>query len=64
MNTCTVSYNNYFKIPKIWLKKSGKIHKNREKILQFFGVNDFKIQWTVLEIKFIKGKTLMKNGNM
>ena len=24
--------------------------------MQFFDVNDFKIQWTVLEIKFIKGK--------
>ena len=24
--------------------------------MQFFGVNDFKIRWTVLEIKFIKGK--------
>ena len=31
--------------------------------MQFFGVNDFKIQWTVLEIKFIKGKTLTKNWN-
>ena len=27
---------------KIWPKKSGKIHKNREKNLQFFGVNDQK----------------------
>ena len=32
------------------------IHKNREKNLQFFGVNDLKIRWTVVEIKFIKGK--------
>ena len=38
---------------KNWPKNSGKIHKNREKNLQFFGVNDLKIQWTVLEIKFI-----------
>ena len=45
---------------KIWPKKSGKIHKNREKNLQFFGVKQSKIQWTDLEIKFIKGKTLTK----
>ena len=42
------------------LKKLAKkfyiIPKNREKKLEFFGVNDFKIRWTVLEIKFIKGK--------
>ena len=31
-------------------------HKNREKNLQFNGVKQSKIQWTVLEIKFIKGK--------
>ena len=37
-------------------KNSGRIQKNREKNLQFFGLNDLKIQWTVLEIKFIKGK--------
>ena len=41
---------------KSWPKNCGKIHKNKEKNLQFFGVNDFKIQWTVFEIKFIKGK--------
>ena len=28
---------------KSWPKNSVKIHKNREKNLQFFGVNDFKI---------------------
>ena len=41
---------------KSWPKKCGKIPKNREKNLQFLGVNDFKIRWIVLEIKFIKGK--------
>ena len=41
---------------KSWPKNFEKIHKNREKILQFFGVNDLKIQWTVFELKFIKGK--------
>ena len=41
-------------------KKSGKIHKNREKNLQFFGIKQSKIRWTDLEIKFIKGKTLTK----
>ena len=45
---------------KNWPKNSERIHKNREKNLQFFGLNDLKIQWTVLEIKFIKGKTLTK----
>ena len=45
---------------KIWPKKSGKIHKNREKNLQFFGVKQSKIRWTDLEIKFIKSKTLAK----
>ena len=29
---------------------------NREKNLQFIGVNESKIRWTVVEIKFIKGK--------
>ena len=43
---------------KIWPKKSGKINKNREKNLQFFGVKQSKIRWTDFEIKFIKGKTL------
>ena len=43
---------------KVGLKKPGKIHKNREKNLQFFGVNKLKIQWTVIEIKFIKGLKL------
>ena len=43
---------------KNWPKNSGRIHKNREKNLQFFGLNDLKIRWMVLEIKFIKGKTL------
>ena len=47
--------------PKIWLKKSGKDHKNREKNLQFFGVNGSKIRWTDLEIKFIKGKNFKEN---
>ena len=37
-------------------KNSERIHKNREKNLQFFGLNDLKIQWMVLEIKFIKVK--------
>ena len=46
---------------KIWLKKFGKDHKNREKNLQFFGVNESKIQWMVLEKKFIKGKNLNEN---
>ena len=41
---------------KNWPKNSGRIHKNREKNLQFFGLNDLKIQWMVLEIKFIKVK--------
>ena len=44
-----------------WHYKSGKDHKNREKNLQFFGVNDSKIRWTDLEIKFIKGKTIKEN---
>ena len=35
---------------------SANIHKNREKKLQFFGVNDLKIRRTVVEIKFMKGK--------
>ena len=43
---------------KSWPKKSGKIHKNREKNLQFFGVNKLKIRWTAIEIKFIKGLKL------
>ena len=30
--------------------------KNREKNLQFNGLKQSKIQWTVLEIKFMKGK--------
>ena len=41
-------------------KKSGKIHKNREKNLQFYGVKQLKIQWTVVKIKFIKGKWFLK----
>ena len=41
---------------KNWPKNSERIHKNREKNLKFFGLNDLKIRWTVLEIKFIKGK--------
>ena len=39
-------------------KKSGKIHKNREKNLQFFGVKQSKIQWTDLKIKLMKHKNL------
>ena len=41
---------------KIWPRKFGKIHKNREKNLQFFGVKQTKIRWTVVKIKFIKGE--------
>ena len=41
--------------PKNGLKKSEKIHKNREKNLQFYGVKQSKIRWTVVEIKFMKG---------
>ena len=37
-------------------KKSGKIHKNREKNLQFNGIKQSKIQWMVVEIKFMKGE--------
>ena len=36
------NFNEFYKL-KIWPKKSGKDHKNREKKLQFFGVNDLKI---------------------
>ena len=36
--------------------KSGKIHKNREKNLQFNGLKQSKIRWTVVEIKFMKGE--------
>ena len=36
------------------LKNFEKIHKNREKNLQIFSVNDFKIQCRVFEIKFNK----------
>ena len=46
---------------KNWHKKSGKNHGNREKNLQFFGVNESKIRWTDLEIKFIKGKNIKEN---
>ena len=46
---------------KSWPKNSVKIHKNREKNLQFFGVNDFKIRWMVSEIKLIKGKNFNEN---
>ena len=46
---------------RIWPKKSGKDHKNREKNLQFYGVNELKIRWTVVEIKFIKGKNFNEN---
>ena len=28
--------------------------------MQFFGVNESKIRWTVVEIKFIKGKKVFK----
>ena len=42
-------------------KKSGKNVKNREKNWQFYGVDESKIQSTVLEIKFIKGKNFNKN---
>ena len=42
-------------------KKYGRIHKNREKNLQFYGVNESKIRWTVVEIKFIKGKNFNEN---
>ena len=38
-----------------------KIHKNRGKNLQFFGVNESKIRWTVVAIKFIKGKKFLIN---
>ena len=41
-------------------KKSGKIHKNREKNLQFYGVKQSKIQWTIVKIKFIKGEKFLK----
>ena len=41
---------------KSWPKKFEKILKNREKNLQFNGVKQSKIRWTVVEIKFIKGK--------
>ena len=41
-------------------KKSGKIHKNREKKLQFYGIKQSKIQWMVIEIKFIKGEKFLK----
>ena len=33
-----------------------KIHRNREKNLQFNGVKQSKIRWTVVEIKFMKGE--------
>ena len=47
---------------KSWLQKYGKNDKNREKNLQFYGVNESKIQWTVLKIKFIKGKNFSKKS--
>ena len=40
---------------KVGPKKSGKIHKNREKNLQFNGIKQSKIRWMVVEIKFMKG---------
>ena len=45
---------------KILSKNLGKIHKNREKNLQFYSVKESKIRWSVLEIKFIKGKNFLK----
>ena len=36
-------------------------HKNREKNLQFYGVKQLKIRWTVLEKKFIKCKNFNEN---
>ena len=44
----------------VGIKKSANIHKNREKNLQFNGVKQSKIRWTVVEIKFIKGKKFFK----
>ena len=48
---------------KVGFKNLEIIHKNREKNLQFFGVNDLKIRRTVFKIKFIKGKSLKKLAN-
>ena len=39
----------------------GRNDKNREKKLQFFGVNESKIRWTVLEKKFTKRKNFNEN---
>ena len=49
---------------KVGLKISEKIHKNREKNLQFYGGKQSKIRWTVVEIKFIKDEKFFQIRQM
>ena len=46
---------------KVGLKNLERYIKIEKKNLQFNGVKQSKIQWTDLEIKFIKGKNFFKN---
>ena len=43
-------------IQKVGIKNLEKIIKIEKKICNFFGINESKIRWTDLEIKFIKHK--------